>query len=708
MRFAVLACLMSCLLATPLWAQSEEVTLLADTLNITDNGDVITASGTVTVRYQGQVLEASSITYDRRNDRIRAEGPIRLSTAEDVLLLADLAEISADLRNGLITGARLILNEQLQIAAEGGQRIDGRYNGLDRVVASSCLVCAERPTPLWRIRATRVVHDEVAERIYFRKAWFDVAGYPIAYLPSLSIPAPGVERATGALLPVFSSSDIYGYGVKAPYYIVIGDHADITLTPFVTTEGSILLEAEYRQNFRSGSVNLSGAFALNDGLASDDFRGFVANSGQFDLPYGFQTDFELNLVTDDAFLQEFNYSDEDRLVSFLEVNRFRERDYLDLRIAGYQSLRDDETAGEIPLVLPNIGYRKAWDAGPLGGRLGVTGDVLNLVRTDGRDVLRIGGGADWRGSHTFGSGIQLEGVGDLRLDAYHVSDDASFTEDLVTRAVPTVGATLRWPFALDTGSATHVIEPIAQVVYSDNRQSGPIPNEDSLLPELDETSLFSLNRFPGKDAQETGARANIGVNYTRYDPNGWEMTLTAGQVFRQEAGDSFSVGSGLTGQTSDFVTAISFDLPPSLEVNASLLFAPDDLTFRSGAFDLVYKSERLDLETGYVFLASDPQDQSLNLLPERQEYTIATRYRFAPNWELTAGWRYDFAETRTTLREAGLAYGNECVELALSLSRRLATSNNVPTSTNIGLSVNLTGLGSTANPKWPARRCAGG
>ncbi|MEM9813378.1 MAG: LPS-assembly protein LptD, partial [Pseudomonadota bacterium] len=217
-------------------AAAQDVTLEADRVDVRANGDVIIAEGNVTVSYDSQTLEARRITYDRRADRILAEGPLRLRSAEGVVLLASLAEVSADLRNGLIEGARLILNEELQIAATGGERIDGRYNGLDRVVATSCVVCAIRPVPLWRIRAARVIHDEEAERIWFRNAFFDVLGVPVAYTPALRIPAPGVRRATGALVPQASRSGIYGYGLKLPYYITLGDHADATLTPFITTD----------------------------------------------------------------------------------------------------------------------------------------------------------------------------------------------------------------------------------------------------------------------------------------------------------------------------------------------------------------------------------------------------------------------------------------------------------------------------------------
>ena len=57
---------------------------------------------------------------------------------------------------------------------------------------------------------------------------------PIAYVPRLSIPEPRVERASGFLAPEFLSSQIYGFGVKQPYYKVLGPSADATITPFAT------------------------------------------------------------------------------------------------------------------------------------------------------------------------------------------------------------------------------------------------------------------------------------------------------------------------------------------------------------------------------------------------------------------------------------------------------------------------------------------
>ena len=216
--------------------------LSADAVTYDRETQVLVASGDVEVLYRGRVLHASRITYDERADQIRAEGPIVLTDPDGGVLLADSAALTPDLAEGLISSARLLIDGQLQLAAAEVRRTDGRYAVLQRTIVSSCTICAGNPTPTWAIRASRVTEDATAQRLYFENARLEAFGVPIAYLPRLSIPEPGVARASGFLPPSFQQSDIYGFGIKAPYYRVLGPSSDATVAPFVTTEGGFLLE----------------------------------------------------------------------------------------------------------------------------------------------------------------------------------------------------------------------------------------------------------------------------------------------------------------------------------------------------------------------------------------------------------------------------------------------------------------------------------
>jgi LPS-assembly protein len=236
------------------------------------------------------------------------------------------------------------------------------------------------------------------------------------------------------------------------------------------------------------------------------------------------------------------------------------------------------------------------------------------------------------------------------------------------------------------------------------RDQDDFPNEDSRLPEFDETNLFSLNRFPGLDRLETGLRANLGVSYTRYDPAGWSLGLTLGRVLRSDREDDFAEGTGMSERWSDYVGALSLGFGSGLDlVNRSLF--DDDLTFRRNEFGLAYDGKRADLRAAYVYLAADDSNPILGPQPETNELALDARVRVRPNWEVRGLWRYDVATSSNLRAGVGVTYGNECAEFDLSVSRRYVTSSNVPPSTSIGFSVRLAGIGDDGERDWPPRVC---
>ena len=159
------------------------------------------------------------------------------------------------------------------------------------------------------------------------------------------------------------------------------------------------------------------------------------------------------------------------------------------------------------------------------------------------------------------------------------------------QAAPTLAGELRWPWVRHTGAADHVIEPVVQVVYVRALQDqDEIPNEDSRLPEFDETNLFAFNRFPGLDRLETGLRANMGISYTRQDPSGWSAGFTLGRILRADPVDDFAAGTGLDGRWSNYVAAVSVDFAWGLTAINRALF-DTGMGFRRNEFALAYDGE---------------------------------------------------------------------------------------------------------------------
>lgn len=705
---ALLAVLVT--LALPARAQ-DTATLVSDSLAITGDTRLI-ADGNVEVFFRGNRLKASRIVFDQATDRLEITGPIVLTEATgEILILASQADLAADLSEGILTSARLVLNQQLQLAANRMMRVSGRYTALQTVTASSCRVCANDPTPLWEIRARRVVHDEVERQIYFDRAQFRLAGVPVLYIPRLRMPDPTLKRATGFLMPSIRTTSDLGTGIRVPYFIVLGKSADLTLTPYLTARNSQTLGLRYRQAFATGLLTLEGSVSRDD-LEPGKTRAYLRVRGDFTLPERFQLGFDGKTVTDPAYLLDYGIDNTDRLDSRIEIRRTRRNEHISARVISFQTLRDDEDNTTIPTVIADLTFHRRFSLGPLGGDGGLRLQTHNHSRSsvspvdgngdgiaDGRDVGRISARIDWRRSFLLPMGIEGTVLGELTADAYTIANDDTYG-GRTSRTHGSAGVELRWPWVrTEAGGAVQVIEPVVQLLFASS-DAESLPNEDSVLVEFDEGNLFSLDRFPGSDAVERGPRANVGVSWTRHDPQGWSMGVTVGRVFREADLGQFGPGSGFAGATSDWLASATFTLSDSVALTGRLVL-DDDLGVTKAETRLALSGAKTALSTSMIWAVADAAE---NRLVPTQEITFDARQKLTPNWTAKASGRYDFEGNQGTLAGLGLEFLNECVRFDVSLSRRFTSSTSVTPTTDFGLSLDLVGFGSGV-AGGPARTC---
>ncbi|MBN2760524.1 MAG: LPS-assembly protein LptD [Rhodobacteraceae bacterium] len=710
----VLACALGLALAAPGVplgfgagaAQAQDAgfaTLLADRLFL-DGPNRLIAQGNVVAFFGESRLSAGRIVYDRATGAMQIDGPIVLNEGHRAVILADSAELRESLRLGLIRSARVVLDQQLQIAAATIERRSERFTEMNNVVASACEICPERNTPLWEVRADRVVHDTQERQLYFEGARFRMFGLPVAYIPRLRIPDPSLERATGFLSPRFSLDSDHGVGLRAPYFIALSADKDLTLTPFLGTKGTYALEARYRQAFSNGLLELGGLVA-RDSIRNGELRGMVYAKGDFAVPRGYRLSFNLIQPSDRSLLEDYERG-EPRLTSDITLERVRRDERIRVQALQFRSLRLGDVNANLPNSVGQGLYDRRFDMPGLGGvgriRLEAEGYARRTpLGPDPEQVARFSVDLTWRRDAVLPGGV-LGAVGaNLGFDHFQIAPAASGFSSNVSRWRPSLMAELRWPLVrASAGGASHVIEPVAQVIWSNDKLYA-LPNATSLMPELDEGNLFTFDRFAGGDAREAGLRANLGLSWTRYDPDGWSSTVTVGRVIRDRDLFQFSAASPLAGRQSDWLLAASIDTAAGLSLSSRSHFS-DSFDLTRSAIELDWTTDDFGISTSYMRIEADPVE---NRPTAASEWTFDGSRALDEYWTARVGWHYDITSGRSARTTLGLDYENECLRMAMQVERQYSATTN-SSATRFGLNIDILGIG--GNPSVTRKRCSDG
>jgi LPS-assembly protein len=654
-------------------AETEEPSLLltADEMTYDRDLGVVTASGNVEIADEDRILLADTISYNQRLDVLTASGNVRLLEPSGEVIFAEYAELTGDMKDGIIRNLRILLSDKARIAAAGARRSEGTVLEMRRAVYSPCNLCPDDPTrpPLWQMKAIKVVHDKPRQTIAYTDAWLEIAGFPVAYTPYLIHPDPTVKRQSGFLVPSVGGSSDLGFVFQTPYFFNIAPHQDATVTPIYTSEQGPVLAGEYRHLLTDGEFQAEGSITHD---SSEDIRGHILSKGRFDVDDTWRWGFNIDRTTDDTYLRRYGFGGSGTLTSRLFAEGFRKKNYLAANAYVFQGLSAEDDQGSIPYVMPMIDYNHVGEADPLGGRTSLDTSLLALTRTDGTDTRRVSAKVGWHRPYVGGLGDLYSLSASLQGDLYHVNDLSRNGEEesfngLTGRLIPEVAVDWRYPFVREEGSVYQLIEPIASAIVSPyGGNPSKIPNEDSLDFEFDDTNLFKASRFTGVDRVEGGPRFNYGVHWGVFGRGGGSTSVLVGQSYRVKSDDTFAAGSGVEDNFSDIVARLRVSPGDFLETLYRTRLDKDNFGARRNELSLSIGPPALRLSTDYIFF--DRQEDS--------EFQGREEVRLALDAKLTRYWRTHMSAIRDLtgggdMRSAGIGatYEDECLAFTVDITR---------------------------------------
>ena len=485
----------------------------------------------------------------------------------------------------------------------------------------------------------------------------------------------------------YSSSN--GLWLKLPYFHIIDDHADMTLTPGYSTEGDLSFGIEQRRLFQRGRIVTSGELVW-DQDHDEELRGHVQLQGDWDIGDGFKLDFSGEAVSDPEFPEDFGAIPDSTLTSFVRVTRRTAASWFEAGTKHVDQL--DDNSGTRPSLIHDTRYRMVSSPLPGAGTIGLELGAHSLRRgavsgNSARDVTRGSMDVEWTNRWFLDGGMVVSAAALGRFTSYSIKQDDQFTNSLSTMS-ETAALELALPLLARLDSGAHLVEPFAQLVWSPAPDCSLPPNEDSVFVEFDDTSIRSLDRFAGRDRSEAGSRLNLGVKHTSIFPDGTGLELTFGRVFRDKDRMQFSPESGFAGKNSAMIAAGSLEFPGGLTVDQRVVFGSGSSMTKSESF-LQLDTGESEVRAGYSRLLKDESEQMTN---DVKSLVLFAERNLDNHWAVNTSLEHDFNKEGENVAGVGLTFRHQCLQVVFNAERYSETVSQPKAKNKFKLNLMLAGF----------------
>ncbi len=385
----------------------DKLVIDADELVYDKDKNTISAVGSVQLFYQGRVLQADRVTYDRASKRVYAEGHAKMTDEHGDVMYGSRFALSDDFRDGFIDSVQVLTTDKTRFTSPRIERSNGDVTVLEKGAYTACEPCKDHPErpPFWQVRATKIIENQTTHTVYYEDAQLQFWGFPVFYMPYFSSPDATVNKQTGLLAPSLVSGGDLGYGMSLPYFINLAPNYDLTLTPTFLSRQGLLGEVDWRQRLSNGSYNIRaigidqdqpGAFPVAPFGAGDArLRGAIESNGSFFLNDMWQFGWNGTWLSDKFFLNDyrlqginfdtFYFQD---IISSVYLRGQSAQSFFDLSAYHFEGTTAYDDNRTLPTaVAPVLDYNRVINVpadrtNGLGGELTVDVNMANINQTN--------------------------------------------------------------------------------------------------------------------------------------------------------------------------------------------------------------------------------------------------------------------------------------------------------------------------------------
>ena len=449
--------------------------------------------------------------------------------------------------------------------------IEDKNTTLSKAIFTTCKKNKDKCPP-WVMKSEKVYHDKENKMINYKNAWLKIYDIPVVYFPKFFHPDPTVKRQSGFLMPNFTGSKSLGQSITIPYYNAISENRDLTFSPRIFFDGSMVIQNEYRQVNKNSKHLVDTSLLLNSDNKGSRAHFFL--NSEFDLEKNNNNEkdllIKLEQVSNDTYLKKYNIlspiKSTSNLNSKLELSGSTEDSFYTASMEVNESLNKIES-DRYEYIFPNFSFTKSLNKNfNILGNLDFTSSGHSkLYNTNVKENILVN-------DLEFKSNDKINNKGFVSNIKYLIKNfnseaqkSTNYKSDYDSGLMGIISYESKLPLInLKEDKSKEIFTPKLVFKYSPNKTKS-MKNSDRLI---DVDNVFSLNRLSTSDTVEGGESATIGAEYRKFNKNdlnffGFDIATS----FRHEEDLDIPISSSLGQKSSNIFSNIFFKPTENFKFN---------------------------------------------------------------------------------------------------------------------------------------------
>ncbi len=676
--------------------------------------DIVICRGNVIVVYNKKIISADTMSFDEKNDIIKAEGNVIMKDEFGNAYFANSFQAKQNFKSGRATNLKIITQDKTRLASDDCFILDDEYL-LKNVIFTPCYECTESGSLTWQLKSKTVTFNPKNYTEY-QNAVLEAYNVPILYVPYLTHVSTNIKRKSGFLTPKFSFSSQQGFSVLLPYLFSISDSQELIFKPIITSRIGHVPWIYYGWRFPHGEfsidASLTGIKSINQKdpdkkiqkIRRSGYRGHVFAKFRYELDNKWRTGFNINLAFDRYYLKRFSFFDKvDRtLESRVYLEGFHGRNYTMVKSSMYQS----EDLDAAPNLLPMLEHRHYFQF--LGGALNFDTVFTNMNFKNGRLSQKYICIPSWYKEILMPGGHILEANAVLSVQGLKVKEETKSDYNSHFQARPQLNLTWKWPLLVETPLHNLILTPVLGTSLSENKKH--YDAFETPFDELNELNVFFNNRSISPYNVDSGKRYFYGLHANGYHGAKNIYHLALGQSFELTEPQKRLESSGLKYKKSNIVGALDIFFTQNLIFSSSGSYSQQNKRFDRIEAGVNYSDEKFSAgvmgfrgrQSSYNpfkiqqdFVDRKNYEKKYKGIAFNTGYKISSQTQF--NCEIVLGNRFDDKSNSGKLKllkhGVGINFENECAKVFLQYERENKCGGDLHPETTFRVVVKLKKLG---------------